>query len=87
MLQKTELYQIIKRHKPPKNYIIGNIFNARGFKVFRLSPYNCNLNLIEYIWDLIKCRVAHKKVMRLEGQIESITLEAIASITSDVWKK
>lgn len=79
---KAELFQLINRNKPPKNYIIDNIFNSQGFEVLRLPPYNCDLNPIEYIWNLIKRRVADKNVEQLESQIESLTLEAIASITT-----
>ncbi|KAJ8722270.1 hypothetical protein PYW08_004672 [Mythimna loreyi] len=52
-----------------------------------LPPYNCDLNPIEYIWNLIKRRVADKNVKQLESEIESITLEAVASITKEDWVK
>ncbi|KAJ8712954.1 hypothetical protein PYW08_008258 [Mythimna loreyi] len=84
---KAELYQIIKRHQPPKDYVIDKIFNAHEFEVLRLPPYNCDLNPIEYIWNLIKRRVADKNVRQLESEIERITLEAIASITKEDWVK
>nr|XP_034833713.1 uncharacterized protein LOC117990388 [Maniola hyperantus] len=84
---KAELYKLIKRHKPPINDIIDNLFRSHGFEVLRLPPYNCNLNPIEYIWHLIKCRVANSNVEQLESQIERLTLEAIASITRDDWQR
>ncbi|KAJ8723794.1 hypothetical protein PYW07_007774 [Mythimna separata] len=84
---KAELYEIIQRHKPPKDYIIDKIFNENGFEVLRLPPYNCDLNPIEYIWHLVKRRVADKNVLQLESEIENITLQAIASITKDDWQK
>ncbi|XP_038223571.1 uncharacterized protein LOC119840864 [Zerene cesonia] len=84
---KAELYELIKKHKPPKNYVIDNLLNCHGFEVLRLPPYNCDLNPIEFIWHLIKRRVAAKNEKHLESQMESLTLEAINSITSDDWKK
>ncbi|XP_045776283.1 uncharacterized protein LOC123874810 [Maniola jurtina] len=84
---KAELYQSIKRHKPPINNHIDNLFSSHGFEVLRLPPYNCDLNPIEYIWNLIKCRVANSNVQKLESQIERLTLEAIASITRDDWQR
>lgn len=52
-----------------------------------MPPYNCDLNPIEYIWHLVKQRVAQKNVQQRENEIEAITLEALASITENDWKK
>lgn len=45
---KSELYMVIKQHKPPKDYIIDNMFSSHGHKVVRLPPYNCDLNPIDW---------------------------------------
>lgn len=84
---KPELYLIIKQHKPPKNYKIDKLLAENGHEVVRLPPYNCDLNPIEYIWNLMKMRVSEKNVEQLESRIESLTLEALASITPDDWQK
>ncbi|XP_045495965.1 uncharacterized protein LOC123694545 [Colias croceus] len=84
---KAELYELIKKHKPEKNYVIDNMLNCHGFEVLRLPPYNCDLNPIEFIWHLIKRRVAAKNVKHFESEMEGLMLETIASITSDDWKK
>lgn len=84
---KAELYELIKKNRPPKDYTIDNIFRSHGHEVLRLPPYNCDLNPIEYIWHLVKRRVADKNVEQLESAIERLTLESIASITKDDWKK
>lgn len=84
---KAELYELIKKHKPPKNYVVDNMFASHGHEVLRLPPYNCDLNPIEYIWHLIKRRVADKNVSQLASEIEAMTREAVASITVDDWKR
>lgn len=84
---KPELYLLIKQHKPPKNYKIDKLLADNGHEVVRLPPYNCDLNPIEYIWNLVKMRVSEKNVEQLESRIEALTLEALASITPDDWRK
>ncbi|XP_026736219.1 uncharacterized protein LOC113499852 isoform X2 [Trichoplusia ni] len=84
---KLELYLIIKQNKLPKNFKIDKLLADHGHEVLRLPPYNCDLNPIEYIWNLLKQRVSEKNVEQLESKIESLTLEALASITPDDWKK
>ncbi|CAG4974205.1 unnamed protein product [Colias eurytheme] len=83
---KPELYLLIKNHKVPKKYIMDKLAE-HGHEVVRLPPYNCDLNPIEYIWNLVKQRVSDKNVEQLESRIETITLEALQSITPDDWKK
>ncbi|XP_034837857.2 uncharacterized protein [Maniola hyperantus] len=82
-----ELYLIIKSHKEQKNYITDNVLGDHGHEVVRLPPYNCDLNPIEYIWNLVKQRVSEKNVDQLESEIESLTLEVLQSITADDWRK
>lgn len=47
----------------------------------------CDLNPIEYIWNLVKQRVADKNVSQLERDIEKLTRDAINSINESDWKK
>ncbi|XP_072947700.1 uncharacterized protein [Epargyreus clarus] len=86
-MTKRELYMLIKRNKPIKVYFIDEIFRAHGHEVLRLPPYHCDLNPIEYIWNLIKQRVADKNVDQLEKDIERLTKEAIQNISPEDWKK
>lgn len=58
-----------------------------GHEVVRLPPYNCDFNPTEYIWNLVKQRVSENNVEQLESKIESLTLQALASISPDDWKK
>lgn len=55
-------YCLIKRNAPPKKYEIDEIIKSHGHEVLRLPPYQCNFNLIEYIWNIMKQRVADKNV-------------------------
>ncbi|XP_063394034.1 uncharacterized protein LOC134679122 [Cydia fagiglandana] len=78
------LYEIINKNRPPKEHLIDN---PHGHEVLRLPPYHCDLNPIEYIWHLVKQRVSQKNVLQRENEIEAITLESLASITENDWKK
>ncbi|PZC74286.1 hypothetical protein B5X24_HaOG200819 [Helicoverpa armigera] len=80
-MTKPELYQLIKANKPEKKYIVDELSKEHGHEVVRLPPYHCDLNPIEYIWNLVKQRVADKNIDQSERQIEKLTKEAIKSIT------
>ncbi|XP_047027978.1 uncharacterized protein LOC124636069 [Helicoverpa zea] len=76
-----------KKHRPEKKYLVDELLREHGHEVLRLPPYNCDLNPIEHVWNLIKPRVADKNVEQHENKIEEVTKEAIPSITRDDWKK
>lgn len=86
-MTKAELYNIISNNKPPKKYVVDELLREHGHEVLRLPPYHCDLNPIEYIWNLIIQRVADKNIDQSERQIEKITRDAISSITAADWKK
>ncbi|XP_072933654.1 uncharacterized protein [Epargyreus clarus] len=86
-MTKPELYQIIKVNKPAKKYVVDELLRSHGHEVVRLPPYHCDLNPIEYIWNLVKQRVADKNIDQSERQIEQLTREAIQSITAADWRK
>ncbi|XP_045455122.1 uncharacterized protein LOC123664648 [Melitaea cinxia] len=86
-MTKRELYHLIVVNKPPKTYIVDELLKQHGHEVLRLPPYHCDLNPIEYIWNLTKQRVADKNIDQSERQIETLTKEAIASITTEDWRK
>lgn len=84
---KAELLVQLKKHRPEKKYLVDELLREHGHEVLRLPPYNCDLNPIEHVWNLIKQRVADKNVEQHEKKIEEFTKEAIASITRDDWQK
>ncbi|CAH2109036.1 unnamed protein product [Euphydryas editha] len=86
-MTKKELYQIIKVSLPPKKYIVDELLKSHGHEVLRLPPYHCDLNPIEYVWNLMKQRVADKNVTQSETDILNLTKNAIKSITPSDWKK
>lgn len=87
MMTKPELYHIIRINKPEKKYVVDELLREHGHEVVRLPPYHCDLNPIEYIWNLVKQRVADKNIDQSERLIEKLTREAIQSISVEDWKK
>ncbi|XP_048482148.1 uncharacterized protein LOC125489667 [Plutella xylostella] len=86
-MTKPELYHIIRLNKPEKKYVVDDLLREHGHEVVRLPPYHCDLNPIEYIWNLIKQRLADKNIDQSEKLFEQWTREAIKSITVEDWKK
>ncbi|CAH2092202.1 unnamed protein product [Euphydryas editha] len=86
-MTKPELYYLLKIHKPAKIYFVDEMLSRNGHEVLRLPPYQCDLNPIEYIWNILKQRVADKNVLQMEKDIEGLTNDALNSITADDWKR
>ncbi|XP_049868104.1 uncharacterized protein LOC126375422 [Pectinophora gossypiella] len=84
---KAELLTELKKQMPEKKYVVDELLKSHGHEVLRLPPYNCDLNPIEHIWNLLKQRVADKNVEQHENKIEQLTKDAISSITAEDWKK
>ncbi|XP_041968549.1 uncharacterized protein LOC121725590 [Aricia agestis] len=74
-MTRKELYPIVLRTKPPKK-IRRRRFNERAWSG-RTPPYHCDLNPIEYIWNLLKQRAVDKNVSQSEKEIEKLTRDAI----------
>ncbi|KAJ8884352.1 hypothetical protein PR048_016209 [Dryococelus australis] len=54
-------------------YCIGEILKEHSHEVVRLPPYHCNLDAIEYIWNIAKFRVAKSNVSQRADQIKPLT--------------
>ena len=61
-MTKEELMMVIRRNKPEPIYSCDVILQNLGFSVLRLAPYHCDLSPIEYVWSLVKKRVACKNM-------------------------
>lgn len=85
--RKVELLNLVKAHKPQPEYAVDNYLNSLGHTVVRLPPYHCDLNPIEYIWSLVKRRVADRNVRQSPKDIERITREAFETVTAEEWKQ
>ncbi|XP_028041259.1 uncharacterized protein LOC114251247 [Bombyx mandarina] len=81
---KAELYQIIKEHKEAPIYEADQLLISHGHKVVR---YHCDLNVIEFMWSLLKRRVASNNVGQEAGNIVKLTEEAFLSIAPQDWQK
>ncbi|KAH9640050.1 hypothetical protein HF086_017611 [Spodoptera exigua] len=86
-MTKSEMYHLLHINKLPKKYLIDELFKEHGHEVVRLPPYMCDLNPIEYVWNLVKQRVANKNINQAEREIEKLTRDAITSISESDWKK
>lgn len=84
---KAQLYEIIKEHKEVPIYEADQLLEASGHKVARLPPYHCELNAIEFMWSLVKRRVASKNVGQEANNIVKLTEDAFQSITRVDWQK
>ncbi|CAH2088707.1 unnamed protein product [Euphydryas editha] len=84
---KAQLYEIIKEHKEAPIYEADQMLQAHGHKVARLPPYHCELNAIEFMWSLVKRRVASKNVGQETNNIVNLTEEAFQTITAEDWQK
>lgn len=86
-LMKTELYELIKIHKPlsPK-YYIDELAKTYGHEILRLPPYHCDLNPTELIWSQIKNYVAtNNKDFNIKS-IQMLFDEALHKVTDIDWK-
>ncbi|CAH2097386.1 unnamed protein product [Euphydryas editha] len=84
---KAQLYEIIKEHKEAPIYEADQMLQAHGHRVARLPPYHCELNAIEFMWSLVKRRVASKNVGQETNNIVNLTEEAFQTITAEDWQK
>ena len=84
---KAQLSEIIKDHKEAPIYEADQLLESHGHKVARLPPYHCDLNAIEFMWSLLKRRVASKNVGQEASSIVKLAEEAFRSITAEDWQK
>lgn len=82
MTKKPELYDIIKRHKPPfKTYVIDNKASKLGFKTVRLPPYHCHYNAIETFSSDIKSYDKERITAFELKDIENILMDTVENGT------
>merc|ERR1711923_692662 len=79
-LLKPEIYELIKHHKPPKEYVVDRKIEAAGHMVLRLPPYHCDLNPIENIWGIIKNEVAMNNTSFKLVDMKVLTDQAIKNV-------
>lgn len=86
-MTKSELLEIVRFRKPSPTYKIDRLFKEKEHDVIRLPPYHCNLNAIEYVWNMVKGQVARLNVDQNAGDIKKLTENIISSISESDWKK
>ena len=84
-LLKSELYNLVKKHKPDPEYVCDRMTLEQGFVVVILPPYHCILNPIELVWACIKGRVTKENKTFKRKDVMALTNEAISVATLDQW--
>ena len=85
-LLKAEIYELIKHHKPSKEYVVDRKIEAAGHMVLRLPPYHCDLNPIENIWGIIKNEVAMNNTSFKLADMKVLTDQAIKNVDPTIIK-
>ena len=84
---KPTVYEMVKQHKPPKDYVVDKLIQEWGHRVLRLPPYHCDLNPIEMIWGITKNNVAdNNKTFKL-SDAKTLTDTALESIKKETFQK
>jgi transposase len=85
-LLKTELYTLIKLHKPRhKRYIRDDLLSAHGHTVLRLPPYHPDLNATENIWGYDKQWVGQRNVTFKLDDVWQLCEQRFAEISDMEW--
>ena len=57
-------------------YKVDEFLKKKGHEVLRLPPYHCDLNPIEFIWGILKNRVAiNNTTFKLEAESQRVQQE------------
>ncbi|XP_047522690.1 uncharacterized protein LOC125061341 [Pieris napi] len=84
---KSELYDIIKKHKEShKIYSIDKILQEHNHRVLRLPPYHPDLNPIEMAWAAIKGHVSSKNVKWNITRVMELVKEKVDQMGPNEWK-
>ena len=87
IMTKPELYEIIKRNKPPIIYKTDELAWQWGHTVLRTPVRLCELNPIELVWAQVKHFVAKKNTTFRMSDVKKLVEEGLESITPEKWKK
>lgn len=87
-LLKSEIYNVVKLHKPPTpKYAIDTKAAQLGLKVIRLPPYHCHYNPIEMVRSNLKAYVKERnKTFKLKD-VKELLIDAVKQFTPELWSK
>jgi hypothetical protein len=77
-MTRTELLQSVWIQHPPHK--------CHRFHFSRTQPYHCDLNAIEFTWNIFKTKVAHKSVGQSAAVIQNLMVKFIKNINVEDWK-
>ena len=87
IMTKPELYEIIKRNKPPIIYKTDELAWQWGHTVLRTPVRQCELNPIELVWAQVKHFVAKGNTTYRMSDVKKLVEDGLESITPEKWKK
>jgi hypothetical protein len=85
-MTKTEQLQLVRIQRPPPKYVTDSISQEHRHETIRLPPYHCDLNAKEFIWNIVKTKVAHKNVGQTAADIQNLMTQVIENINVENWK-
>ena len=87
ILNKPELYQIIKQHKARPIYRTDVMANEWGHEVLRTPVRQCELNPIELIWAKVKTCIASRNSTFKLKNVTQLVHETLDSVEPEDWRK
>lgn len=85
-MTKAELYNIVKRNKPPVQYVTNYLAEKYGHMVLRTPVRHCELNPIELIWGKVKSYVANNNTSFRIKDVEKLVNTALDNVTRADWE-
>ena len=84
---QVELYEIVKRNKPPIVYMTDVIAGEHGHQVLRTPVRHCILNPIELIWAQVKGYIAEHNTTFKLSDVKELVIQALTNVTKTDWQK
>ena len=86
VLLQAELYELVKKHRPPPVYQTDRLAQMHGHVVLRTPVRHCELNAIELVWAQVKGYVAEHNTHFNIKDVEKLYSEAIKKVSRNILK-
>lgn len=86
--KRPELWSMVKaKKKSSEFYVIDRMAAARGHRVLRLPPYNCDLSPIEFCWKDLKHEVRKLNVRQTLDDVIQLAKTVMSTYHKAKWQK